>query len=136
MFERNPLRSALMVMEWNHITDHDLERYYLGMIKDETELAPLEEHILACGWCAERAEQTQDYVDAIRVAALDLVDLKKTASADWFQEPAKQFDEATGLGSSSQNRLFTLVLRPCNELLKSPNQTNPCLPFVSAVKDV
>jgi hypothetical protein len=55
-----------------HITDHDLERYYLGMVKDEAELAALEEHILACGSCAERAEQTQDYVDAVRLAALDL----------------------------------------------------------------
>lgn len=27
-------------MEWNHITDHDLERY-LGMVKGETELAAL-----------------------------------------------------------------------------------------------
>ena len=24
-------------LEWQHITDHDLERYYLGMVKDETE---------------------------------------------------------------------------------------------------
>jgi hypothetical protein len=34
----------------------------------------LEEHILACGSCAERAAEAQDYVDAMRVAALDLVD--------------------------------------------------------------
>jgi hypothetical protein len=61
-------------MERKHITDHDLERYYLGMVRDETELAPLEEHILACGSCAERADQTQDYVDAMRAAALDFVD--------------------------------------------------------------
>ena len=46
----------------------------LGMIKDETELGPLEEHILACRSCATRAEQAQDYVDAMRVAALDLAD--------------------------------------------------------------
>ena len=26
-----------------HITDHDLERYHLGMIVNETELAPLED---------------------------------------------------------------------------------------------
>jgi len=25
----------------NHISDHDLERYYLGMVKDEAELASL-----------------------------------------------------------------------------------------------
>ena len=50
----------------NHISDHDLERYYLGMVKDEAELASLEEHLLACPACVERAESTQDYVDALR----------------------------------------------------------------------
>ena len=49
-----------------HISDHDLERYYLGMVTEEEELAPLEEHILCCPLCAKRAEETQDYVDAIR----------------------------------------------------------------------
>ena len=60
--------------EWNHISDHDLERYYLGLVKNKTELAAMEEHILACGSCAERAAEAQDYVDALRGAALDLVD--------------------------------------------------------------
>jgi anti-sigma factor RsiW len=50
----------------NHISDHDLERYFLGMVKDEVELASLEEHLLACPACAKRAESTQDYVDALR----------------------------------------------------------------------
>ena len=40
-----------------HISQHDLERYYLGMVKDEGELAKLEEHYLACYHCARRAEQ-------------------------------------------------------------------------------
>jgi hypothetical protein len=57
-------------MDWIHISDHDFERYYLGMVTAEEELAPLEEHILACGPCAERAEAAQDYVDAMRVALL------------------------------------------------------------------
>ena len=52
----------------NHISDHDLERYYLGMVKDEAELASLEEHLLACPACVKRAESTQDYVDALRAA--------------------------------------------------------------------
>ena len=52
----------------DHITDHDLERYHLGMITNEAELAPLEEHLLACPACAERAEATARYVDAIRAA--------------------------------------------------------------------
>jgi hypothetical protein len=61
-------------MEWLHITDHDLERYYLGIVKDESELAALEEHILACGSCARRADEAQDYADAMRGAALELID--------------------------------------------------------------
>jgi len=50
----------------DHISDHDLERYHLGMVNDESELAPLEEHLLACAGCAERAEEAADYVDAMR----------------------------------------------------------------------
>ena len=52
----------------NHISDHGLERYHLGMVKDEAELAPLEEHLLVCPDCVERVESTQDYVDALRAA--------------------------------------------------------------------
>ena len=50
----------------NHISDHDLERYHLGMIVDEAELAPFEEHLLGCPECAERAEQAAEYVDTLR----------------------------------------------------------------------
>ena len=56
----------------NHISDHDLERYYLGMVKDEAELASLEEHLLVCPACVERAESTQDYVDALRAALVTI----------------------------------------------------------------
>ena len=56
----------------NHISDHDLERYYLGMVKDEAELASLEEHLLACPACVERAESLQDFVDALRAALVTI----------------------------------------------------------------
>jgi hypothetical protein len=46
----------------NHISNHNLERRYLGMITDESESAPLEEHLLACPACVEPAESTQDYM--------------------------------------------------------------------------
>jgi len=49
-----------------HPSDHDLEHYHLGMIQDETELAPLEEHLLVCAECVRRAEAAADFVDAIR----------------------------------------------------------------------
>ena len=54
-----------------HIDDHDLERYHLGMVKDEIELAALEEHLLWCGACVDRAEASAGYVDAVRAAACD-----------------------------------------------------------------
>jgi hypothetical protein len=61
-------------MAWQHVSDEDLERYYLGMVKDESELTPLEEHLLACPQCVARAEASQDYVDAIRTAAVQAND--------------------------------------------------------------
>ena len=53
-----------------HISDHDLERFHLGIVKDEAELAPLEEHLLWCPKCVERAEESADYVDAIRAGII------------------------------------------------------------------
>jgi hypothetical protein len=53
-----------------HISDHDLERYHIGMVVDEAELAALEEHYLGCPECAKRAEESADYVDAIRAGVI------------------------------------------------------------------
>jgi anti-sigma factor RsiW len=53
-------------MTGEHISDDDLERYCLGRIKDQAELAPLEEHLLACPTCVERAEREQELVDRVR----------------------------------------------------------------------
>jgi len=68
-------------MSEKHIDDHDLERYYLGIVAEEEEVAQLEEHILSCSWCAHRAEASQDYVDAIRVA-LDAYQCSGTRNED------------------------------------------------------
>ena len=51
-----------------HISDDDLERYAMGAVKDEGELAALEEHLLVCGECIGRTEKTDRYVEATRVA--------------------------------------------------------------------
>jgi hypothetical protein len=51
-----------------HISDDDLERLILGTITEESELAPLEEHLLVCADCIERAEQTKAYVRTMRGA--------------------------------------------------------------------
>jgi hypothetical protein len=58
-------------MALQHISEEDLERYYLGMVTDESELASLEEHLLACPWCVGRAEEAQDYVDTMRAAIIE-----------------------------------------------------------------
>ncbi len=57
-------------MSPDHISDHDLERYYLGMVTEESEVAELEEHLLWCKSCVTCAEEAQDYVDAIRQAII------------------------------------------------------------------
>ena len=49
---------------------HDLERYHLGMVVDGAELAPLEEHLLSCAACAERAAESAVYVDTLRAAII------------------------------------------------------------------
>lgn len=54
----------------SHISDHDLERYYLGMIVNEAEIAPLEEHLLVCPECVERAMASDTYVDHVRSAII------------------------------------------------------------------
>ena len=56
------------VME--HLSDHDLERYHLGMVVHEAELVPLEEHLLSCPECAARAEEVAEYVDTLRTAII------------------------------------------------------------------
>ena len=58
-------------MAWQHISDEDLERYHLGKVTDQAELAAVEEHLLACSLCVERAEEARKYVDAIRGAIIN-----------------------------------------------------------------
>lgn len=51
-----------------HISDRDLERLILGTITEEAELAPLEEHVLACTECISRGGGTLLFVEAMRTA--------------------------------------------------------------------
>ena len=54
-----------------HFADHDLERYYLGMVPDDSpEEQAIEEHLLWCQECIARAEEGDRYVDAIRAAVI------------------------------------------------------------------
>ena len=49
-----------------HISEEALELYCLDRLPDEEHLARIEEHLLVCRSCIERAESTQYEVDAIR----------------------------------------------------------------------
>jgi hypothetical protein len=51
-----------------HPSDSDLERYCLGMIQEGPELDALEEHLLICGECVDRAQASDAYIDTIRDA--------------------------------------------------------------------
>jgi hypothetical protein len=53
-----------------HLPDTDLERYYLGMVPEGPELVSLEEHLLWCQDCLERAQDSDLYVDTIRAAII------------------------------------------------------------------
>jgi hypothetical protein len=52
----------------DHISDHDLERFHLGMVQDEAESATIE--VLTCSDCIDAAEEAAQYVDAIRVGVI------------------------------------------------------------------
>jgi hypothetical protein len=73
------LRAELAKLNWKiaaterleeHVSDDALENYHLGKVAEGSELAPLEEHLLGCPYCAERAEKTAQYVDALRAALI------------------------------------------------------------------
>ena len=50
-----------------HISDDTLELYCLGKLPI-TDQAPVEEHILSCPACAARAQEWQEYINAMRAA--------------------------------------------------------------------
>ena len=54
----------------NHLSDHDLERFHLGMVNAEGEAAVIEEHLLWCSLCIEAAEEAAEYVDLIRTGLI------------------------------------------------------------------
>ena len=49
-----------------HLSEGNLELYYLGMFPAGPELDAFEEHLLACPRCLDLAEASDGYVDTIR----------------------------------------------------------------------
>jgi hypothetical protein len=66
-----------------HLSDEALELYTLGKIADEAYLAQVEEHLLACRSCLNRAQADADYTEAMR-KALSSADLSEAV-----RNPAK-----------------------------------------------
>jgi hypothetical protein len=52
----------------HHVSEEDLERYSMNRLA-ERELAEVEEHLLVCGECRGRLEESDRYVRAMRAAA-------------------------------------------------------------------
>jgi len=50
-----------------HILGDDLERYHLGTVHGP-ESETIEEHILGCSECADRAAEIGEHIDAMRAA--------------------------------------------------------------------
>jgi hypothetical protein len=48
-----------------HITDDGLMRLMLDTLKDDDDLATVEEHLLVCAECIARAESTRRYTAAM-----------------------------------------------------------------------
>jgi len=40
----------------------------MGAVTDERKLAALEEHLLSCDWCIDRAENTEGYIETMHAA--------------------------------------------------------------------
>ena len=55
-------------MAVDHISEDDMERLTVGAVKDEGELAQLEEHLLVCHECIARGGGTLEFVETMRAA--------------------------------------------------------------------
>ena len=56
-----------------HITDDDFESWAMGEYARNATTAALEEHLLACGCCMERAESMREYVWGMQGALQRLI---------------------------------------------------------------
>ena len=71
---KNFLRTARQVShdsDLDRLSDDDLEQQYLGMIPRGPKLTSMEEHLLWCYQCIERAHETENYVDVVRAAIVE-----------------------------------------------------------------
>ena len=120
--------------EWDfstrgHVLWDRLERYHLGIITDEPELARIEEHILSCPQCAERAEEAADYVDAMRAAACELAETLLPRTVEFN---LRRFRPRDGPDSNERDGVGRAV-RVSSDLAPRFAVTSPDLPVVGLV---
>jgi hypothetical protein len=60
-----------------HATDESLERYAMQLLPD-SELRPLEEHLLTCPNCLDRLQSELEFVTAMRDAAVTIREAEKS----------------------------------------------------------
>jgi hypothetical protein len=58
-------------LDGTQVSTRDAERYYPGMLTTDEELIALEEHLLWCHDCLDLVQETENYVDTIRVGLLN-----------------------------------------------------------------
>ena len=68
LYRRTRLRRRIQVVTQNHIAEDVLEQY-VGAKLREAEVGRVEEHLLICQRCRERAAWLDDFVSSIRSAA-------------------------------------------------------------------
>lgn len=60
-----------VTVETPHISEDKLERYHMDRVR-EPEVSALEEHLIGCPFCVQRASLTAEYVEAMRRASREL----------------------------------------------------------------
>jgi hypothetical protein len=63
------------------LSDKDLERYLLGRMQDQAELRQVENHLIGCQACAERAEAMTASIAAL-IRALQRLEREDTSNSD------------------------------------------------------
>jgi hypothetical protein len=63
------------------LSDKDLERYLLGRMQDQAELRKVENHLIGCQACAERAEAMTASIAAL-IRALQRLEREDTCNPD------------------------------------------------------
>src|SRR5207244_830091 len=106
------LKTVDFTMEWvvmpqseDHISLDQIEMYSMGKLND-ADSARIEEHLLICGPCRERLEETERYAAAMRSAARTLQN-ERPREPWWSLRPVW-----VGAFTTAAALLLFLIFRP------------------------